>query len=55
MKICPACRKELQRGPACWTTWSCESCHALWQEEANEELVIAPCPVPECEHLEMLQ
>ena len=51
MKICPNCRKQLRRGPS-WTTWACDSCHASWREEVNEELVLAPCPVPECEHLE---
>jgi Zn-finger nucleic acid-binding protein len=54
MKICPACRQQLKRGPAdYWHTWVCNHCRALWREESNEELMLAPCPVPECEHFEM--
>jgi hypothetical protein len=52
MKICPSCRHALHRGFLVY--WLCPTCERIWEESTNEELVENTCPVPECEHLEMI-
>jgi len=60
MKVCPTCRHHLVLAPFMMIPyrWKCPACERMWHEDVNEEMVeVEPdnrCPVPECEHLEMV-